>query len=122
SAKQQHNEAIILPDWALTGLPLARQRNRWLERFEFVLNLPYWLGQRWEVNSFRTFKKISDLRVTVLDVPQWVLQQNFGKTFNPIRLTYEQALPIIDRLNKTHHEFLRRFRAGESWKETEYWE
>jgi hypothetical protein len=121
SSKQQRDEAIILPDWVLDDLAMSRARKRWTERLEFVLNFPFWLGHHWEARSFRTRIELTDLRVAVLDVPLWVTETKFADTFHPVRLTHEQAFPLIEKLAAQHREFRRRFEAGEEWKDSEYW-
>ncbi|HEV8430071.1 MAG TPA: hypothetical protein VGQ41_19370 [Pyrinomonadaceae bacterium] len=121
STKQRYNEAIILPNWALKNVPLTRKPNFIVKGIHLLLNIPFTLGRRWEVSSFRKLKEISEVRVTVLDVPLWV-RREFGGTFNQNRLTYEQAFPLIDNLNAKYEDFLKRFRSGDEWTETEYWQ
>jgi hypothetical protein len=122
STTQQYNEAIILPDWALTDLPIRRHTKRFVKWLEFVLNLPFRAGQRWEVNSFRKLKEISDLRVSVLDIPRWILKENFDRTFNAIRLDHDQAFALIETVDAKHRDFMQRFREEEDWNESEYWD
>jgi len=122
STKQQYNEAIILPDWALTDLAIKRQPKFFVKWLEFTLNLPFWVGRRWEVSSFRKLKEISDLRVSVLDIPSWISKENFGRTFNAVRLDHDQAFALIEKLNAKHKAFLKRFREREDWNESEYWD
>jgi len=120
STKERYNEAIMLPKWALEYVPITRKPNFLVKGIHILLNIPFSLGRHWEVSSFRKLKEISELRVTVLDVPLWV--KDFGATFNRNRLTHKQAFPLIDKLNSEYEDFLKRFRSGKQWSETEYWQ
>ncbi|HEV2834998.1 MAG TPA: hypothetical protein VGW58_06760 [Pyrinomonadaceae bacterium] len=121
STKQRYNEAIILPKWALKNVPITRKPNSVVKAIHFLLNIPFSLGRSWEVRSFQKLKELSEVRVTVFDVPLWV-KTEFGGTFNPNKLTHEQAFPLIDKLNAKHGDFRKRFRSGGDWTETEYWQ